>query len=224
MKATFKVNDQVLVRDVTSGAFAPRYTPHYRVVAVHGPNRIVIVDEKGNETVRRASHLKNCDAKTKFASMVPENNEYEEFGRSTKLLVHPKDIPELYFPIEDNANLTEQSQINDVVESIVEITSKRHETSEIPPVSSMDYNDNAGKDQTITVDTSDEIPPVKRDILVCNYKTEAETEHWFKLPTISMSKLSNALKEGMFGKQGRGTTDMAILRHTNEDRGFSFFL
>ena len=78
--------------------------PHNRVVAVHGPNRIVIMDKKGNESVRRASHLKHCDAKTKFASMVPENREYEEFRRSTKLLLHPKDIPELHFPEESNAN------------------------------------------------------------------------------------------------------------------------
>ena len=86
----FKVNDQVLVRDVTSGAFAPRYTPHNRVLVVYGPNRILVRDEKGNKSVRRASHLKHCDVKTKFSSMVPENKEYEEFGRSTKLLLHPK--------------------------------------------------------------------------------------------------------------------------------------
>ena len=51
-KNDFKVNDLVLVRDVTSGAFAPIYSPNYRKVAIHGPNRIVVRDEKGNETVR----------------------------------------------------------------------------------------------------------------------------------------------------------------------------
>ena len=51
-KDNFKINDLVLVRDVTSGAFAPRYSPNYRIVAIHGPNRIVVRDEKGNETVR----------------------------------------------------------------------------------------------------------------------------------------------------------------------------
>ena len=54
-KNYFKVNNLVLVRDVTSGAFAPRYSPNYRIVAIHGPNRIVVRDEKGNESVRRAS-------------------------------------------------------------------------------------------------------------------------------------------------------------------------
>ena len=75
----------MLVRDVTSGAFASRYTPNYRIVAVHGPNRIVVRDEKGNETVRRASHLKVCDPKEKVTAMVPEHDEYNSFRRSMKL-------------------------------------------------------------------------------------------------------------------------------------------
>ena len=94
-KNDFKVNDLVLVRDVTSKAFAPRYSPNYRIVAIHGPNRIVVRDEKGNKTVRRGSHLKVCDLKAKVASMIPEQNEYSSFGRSTKLLLHPKNIPDL---------------------------------------------------------------------------------------------------------------------------------
>ena len=91
------MNDLVLVRDVTSGAFAPRYSPNYRIVAIHGPNRIVVRDEKGNETVRQASHLKVCDLKAKVASMIPEQNEYSSFGRSMKLLLHPKNVPHLQF-------------------------------------------------------------------------------------------------------------------------------
>ena len=60
-------------------------------------NRIVVRDEKGNETLRRASHLKACDLKQKVASMTPEQEEYDKFGRSIKLLIHPKDIPDLQF-------------------------------------------------------------------------------------------------------------------------------
>ena len=56
-RSNFKVNDLVLVRDLTSGTFAPCYMPNYRIVAIHGPNRITVRDEKGNESVRRASHL-----------------------------------------------------------------------------------------------------------------------------------------------------------------------
>ena len=59
------MNDLVLVRDTTSGAFAPRNMPNYKIVVIHGANRLVVRDEKGNETLRRASHLKVCDWKQK---------------------------------------------------------------------------------------------------------------------------------------------------------------
>ena len=95
--SNLKVNDLVLVRDVTSGAFAPRYMPNYRIVAIHGPNRIVVRDEKGNEMVRRASHLKVIDLKEKVMSMITEQSEYSSFGRNTKLLIHAKDVPDLQF-------------------------------------------------------------------------------------------------------------------------------
>ena len=93
----FKVNDLVLVRDVTSGAFAPRYMPNYRIVEIHGPNRIVVRDEKGIDSVRRLSHLKACELKDKVATMVPDADKYRQFGRNTKLLLHPKDVPDLQF-------------------------------------------------------------------------------------------------------------------------------
>ena len=82
---------------MTSGAFASRYIPNYRIVVIHGPNMIMVRDEKGSKTVRRATHLKVCDLKTKVASMVLEQSEYSSFGRGTKLLLHPKDIPDLQF-------------------------------------------------------------------------------------------------------------------------------
>ena len=93
----FKVNDLVLVRNVTSGAFAPRYMPNYRIVEIHRPNRIVVRDEKGIESVRRSSHLKACELKDKVAAMVPDADEYRQFGRNTKLLLHSKDVPDLQF-------------------------------------------------------------------------------------------------------------------------------
>ena len=214
-----------MVRDVTSGAFAPRYTPHNRVVAVHGPNRIVIVDEKGNESVRRASHLKHCDTKTKFASMVPENEEYEQFGRSTKLLLHPKDVPELLFPGESNTDTVEQVVINNITECLVEITTKCHKTSEIPPEMKIDNDNNDTRCQSKSVGKQDKISLVKKDVLAHNNKGEPQSGNWFAFSVTGMSKLSNALKEGMFGRKGGCPTDMARhLEPKNEDKGFSFFL
>ena len=66
-------------------------------MAIQGPNRIVVRDEKGNETVRRASHLKVCDPKEKVTAMVKRHDKYNCFGRSTKLLLHAKDVPDLQF-------------------------------------------------------------------------------------------------------------------------------
>ena len=131
-KSSFKVNDLVLVRDLTSGAFAPRYMPNYRIVAIHGPNRITVRDEKGNESVRRASHLKVCDWKQKVTSIVPNQDEYDKFGRSTKLLIHPRDIPNVQF----DRKARNKGEISpDVENSMIEvnITSSREEYSEIPP-------------------------------------------------------------------------------------------
>ena len=39
--------------------------------------------------------MKVCDWKEKVTSMVPDQREYDKFGRRTKLLIHPKDIPDL---------------------------------------------------------------------------------------------------------------------------------
>ena len=224
-KTTFKVNDPVLVRDVTSGAFAPRYTPHNRVVAVHGPNRIVVADEKGNESVRRASHLKHCDAKTKFASMIPENNEYEDFGRSTKLLLHPKDIPDLHFPADDNASLTKQIDVNDITESFVELIPTRQKTSEIPPEQSNDYNTHVCENRSQSGKTTNEIPRVREHIPVDTTTIEPQKDNWFTFSTVSVSRLSNALKKGVFGNREGYQTDMATLTDSvSENREFSFFL
>ena len=127
-----KVNDLVLVRDPTSGAFAPRYMPNYRIVAIHSPNRITVRDEKGNESVRRASHLKVCNWEEKVVSMVPDPGEYDKFGRSTKLLIHQKDIPNVQFDKQtDNKSEISPEAENSVIE--VNATSGRKEYGEIPP-------------------------------------------------------------------------------------------
>ena len=125
-KNSFKVNDMVLVRDVTSGAFNPRYMPNYRVVETHGPNRIIVRDEKGVESVRRASHLKVCELKDKVAAMLPDIDEYRKFGRNTKLLLHPKDVPVLQF----NSKTEKNGKIPPEVEiSMVNVIPKQNISS-----------------------------------------------------------------------------------------------
>ena len=131
-RGNFKINDLVLVRDLTSGAFAPHYMPNYRIVVIHSPYRITVRDKKGNESVRRASHLKVCDWKEKVTSMVPDPGEYDKFGRSTKLLIHPKDIPNVQF---DRKTGNKSETLPEVENSVIEVnaTSGREEYSKIPP-------------------------------------------------------------------------------------------
>ena len=47
--------------------------------------------------LRRASHLKVYDPKEKVTAMVPRHDKDNCFGRSTKLLLHVKDVPVLQF-------------------------------------------------------------------------------------------------------------------------------
>ena len=106
--------------------------PNYRIVAIHGPNRITVRDKKGNETVRRACHLKVCEWKQKVTSMVPDQGEYDKFGWSTKLLLHPKDIPNVQFDRKArNKGKISPDAENTMIE--VNIISGRDEYGEIPP-------------------------------------------------------------------------------------------
>ena len=139
-KKGLSINNLVLVRDVTSGAFVPRYSPNYRVVAIHGPNRIVVRYEKGNESVRRASHFKQCNLKDKVGTMVPKLDEYNSFGRSTKLLLHPRDVPDLQFSQkgEDNSEILPEVEVSTVectldVQKTVSGSNLTRVCGEIPP-------------------------------------------------------------------------------------------
>ena len=55
------------------------------------------------------------EAKAKVASMTPDQSEYNSFGRSTKLLLHPKDIPDLQF----NSKAEEKGEIPPETEILV---------------------------------------------------------------------------------------------------------
>ena len=90
-----QIGDLVFVRDPDSGVFEPRYSPNYRVVAIHGANRIEVQDEKGHKSVRRAGHLKRIDPVDKICQQLPPEEVYKQFGRANKLLLHPKDVPDI---------------------------------------------------------------------------------------------------------------------------------
>ena len=62
---------------------------------MYGRNRIEVQDDKGNKSVRRAAHVKICEPVDKVISQLPPQSVYKQYGRSSKLLIHPKDVPEI---------------------------------------------------------------------------------------------------------------------------------
>ena len=101
-----QVNDLVLVKDPESAVFEPRYMPNYRVTAIFGRNRIEVQDEKGNKSLRRAAHVKVCQPADKVIEQLPPQTVYEQYGRNSKLLIHPKDVPHIPLQLLDERRQT----------------------------------------------------------------------------------------------------------------------
>ena len=229
-----KVNDLVLVRDVTSGAFAPRYMPNYRIVEIHGPNRVVVRDEKGIESVRRSSHLKACGLKDKVATMVPEADEYKQFGRNTKLLLHPKDVTDLQFSpeTEKKGEILPEAEIsivnvitNEEISDSTDLTSKSGEIS--PENSVKRLVTNAGSEYIV-----DRMGDIRKTSKISpeaavNEENEnlQESRTWFQNKVNYISKWSKALKMGVVHSMGLDTNHTVNMRQGENDKhDFSFFL
>ena len=92
---SFKVNDMALVKDPDSAVFEPRYQPNYRVTAVFSDNRIEVQDEKGHKSIRRSSHVKYVELSEKIVQQLPSKEILQKYGRSSRLVIAAKDIPDL---------------------------------------------------------------------------------------------------------------------------------
>ena len=85
--------------------------PNYRVTAIFGRNRIEVQDEKGNKSVRRAAHVKVCHPVDKVINQLPPQTVYEQYGRTSKLLIHPKDVPSIPLQLfEEQRQATEKGE------------------------------------------------------------------------------------------------------------------
>ena len=109
----FQVNDLVLVKDPDSAVFEPRYLPNYRIIAIHGKNRIEVQDEKGHKSVRRSGHVKPCHPAAKVCHQLPPREVYEQYGRTSKLLIHPKDVPHIPLEVFKEEQEVEKTKKND---------------------------------------------------------------------------------------------------------------
>ena len=112
----FKVNDMVLVKDPDAAVFEPRYQPNFRVTAIFGNNRIEVQDERGHKSVRRSAHVKYIAPSEKVVNQLPSEEVVKNYGRSTKLLLPSKDIPELHFEVTDMKEKGNSSEKMEVME------------------------------------------------------------------------------------------------------------
>ena len=112
----FKVNDMVLVKDPDAAVFKPRYQPNFRVTAIFGNNRIEVQDERGHKSVRRSAHVKYIDPSEKVEKQLPSEEVVKNYGRSSKLLLAEKDIPDLHCDVKDRRERGYSSEKTDVME------------------------------------------------------------------------------------------------------------
>ena len=106
----FKINNLVLVKDPCSAVFEPRYQPNYRVTAIFESNRIKVQDEKGHKSVRRSSHVKYVEPSEKVVQQLPSKELLQKYGRSSKIMLQQKDIPDLKFTGEKVENTSEDRE------------------------------------------------------------------------------------------------------------------
>ena len=126
----FKVNDMVLVKDPDAAVFEPRYQPNFRVTAIFSNNRIEVQDEWGHKSIRRSAHVKYIALSEKVVKQLPSEQVLKNYGRSSKLLLAEKDIPDLHFDEADAKEKNKPSERTDVVEMMNVDTKKYAQNSD----------------------------------------------------------------------------------------------
>ena len=93
------VGNLVFVCDPDSGIFEPGYSPNYQIITTHRSNIIEVQDEKGHKSFRRAGHVKKVKPVDIVCQQLTPEEIYKKYGRACKLLLHPKDIPDIELQI-----------------------------------------------------------------------------------------------------------------------------
>ena len=120
----FKVNDMVLVKDPDATVFEPRYQTNFRVTAIFGNNRIEVQDKKGHKSIRRSSHVKYIEPSEKTVQQLLSEQVLKKYGRTSKLLLATKDVPNLQFDVAESEVKSEPLERVDVMEIIPMTVSK----------------------------------------------------------------------------------------------------
>ena len=118
----------VLVKDPDTAVFEPRYQPNFRVTAIFGNNRIEVQDEHGHKSIRRSAHVKYIEPSEKVIQQLLSELVVTNYGRSSKLLLAAKDIPDLHFDAAEPEEKGESSERTDVME-IMDVDTKGSATT-----------------------------------------------------------------------------------------------
>ena len=143
-----KIGDLVLVRDINSGVFEPKYSPNYRIIAIYGNNHIAVKTPDGKVQVRHRGQIKKIDPVDKVISLLPSTEDYQKFGRKTKLLIHPDNIPDtnISLPSRKQAKvLTEDSKNSENYQDLrekLEISSRENtKNDKLQPTTADDHSE-----------------------------------------------------------------------------------
>ena len=143
-----KIGDPVLVRDINSGVFEPKYSPNYRIIAIYGNNHIAVKALDGKVQVWHRGHIKKIDPVDKVISLLPSTEVYQKFGRKTKLLIHPDNIPDTNISLQSRKQTEATTEDNKISENYQD----SHEKLEI---SKRENTENNKLQPTVTYDESE---------------------------------------------------------------------
>ena len=105
----------MLVRNVNSGIFKPKYSPNYRIIVIYGNNHIAVKAPDGKVKLWCRGHIKKIDPVDRVISLVPSAEDYQKSGKKTKLLIHPDNIPDINISLPSRMQtkmISEESEIS----------------------------------------------------------------------------------------------------------------
>ena len=85
-------------------------------MAIFGNNRIEVQDKRGHKSIRRSAHVKYIAPSEKVVKQLPNEQVLKNYGRSSKLLLAEKDIPDLHFDISETKEKGKPLERADVME------------------------------------------------------------------------------------------------------------
>ena len=73
-------------------------------------------DKRGHKSVRRSAHVKYIDPSEKVEKQLASEQVVKNYGRSSKLLLAEKDIPDLHFDVKDRKEKSDSLEKTEVME------------------------------------------------------------------------------------------------------------